>query len=67
MLGIESMIAGAERVLRDRLKHTAFVLDKQRELKGKKDANIAEELAKAAINRSLKSSEKARLRAALAT
>lgn len=67
MLGIESMIAGAERVLRDRLKHTAFVLDKQRELKGNKDVNIAEELAKAAISRSLKSSEKARLRAALAT
>ncbi|KAL3780041.1 hypothetical protein HJC23_012053 [Cyclotella cryptica] len=67
MLGIESMLAGAERVLKDRLKHTAFVLDKQRELKGKNDVNIAEELAKAAINRSQKNSEKARLRAALAT
>ena len=68
LVGIESLIskAAGKKIMKERAIHSALVLDKQLELKKTQSSNLREELAAAAISRSLKSVEKARSRAALA-
>eukprot|EP00804_Cyclotella_cryptica_P027248 CCRYP_014355-RA/>CCRYP_014355-RA protein AED:0.42 eAED:0.42 QI:0/-1/0/1/-1/1/1/0/216 len=66
LLGIESLIVGGRKVSKERLAHSRFVLNMQRDLRNKKDLNMEQKLADVATARSLNSVERARLRASLA-
>ncbi|KAL3799139.1 hypothetical protein HJC23_002267 [Cyclotella cryptica] len=69
LVGIENLICGrssSKKVSKERYLHTAFVLERQRELREKNEMNSVQKLAATATTRSLKSVEKARFRAALA-
>ncbi|KAL7480200.1 hypothetical protein ACHAW6_005902 [Cyclotella cf. meneghiniana] len=66
LLGIENLIMGAEKVIKERRLHTTLVLETQKELLEKNDENIYQTLANVATRRSVKTLQKARLRAALA-
>ncbi|KAL3787174.1 hypothetical protein HJC23_010184 [Cyclotella cryptica] len=66
LLGIENLIMGAEKVIKERRQHTIVVLEAQKDLLEKKDVNIDQALAYVATRRSSKTFQKARLRAALA-
>ena len=66
LLGIENMIMGAEKIIKERRKHSILVIKTQKELLERNDANIDAKLAYVATSRSIKTFEKARLRAALA-
>jgi hypothetical protein len=68
LVGIENLINKkcGKWVMKERQAHSAHVLNKQHELQKARTSNLGNELAAAAISRSLKSVEKARSRAALA-
>ncbi|KAL7490315.1 hypothetical protein ACHAW6_016081 [Cyclotella cf. meneghiniana] len=66
LLGIEHLIVGAAKISKERRSHTRLVIEKQKELSENNHSNIEQELADVAAARSLKSFEKARVRAALA-
>ncbi|KAL3788003.1 hypothetical protein HJC23_004074 [Cyclotella cryptica] len=66
LLGIENLIVGAAKISKERRVHSRIVVEKQREMRKNNDVNIEQKLADVAVARSLKSIEKARLRAALA-
>jgi hypothetical protein len=66
LLGIENLIMGAEKTVKQCRKHTALVIKAQRQLEAKNDANIDTKLSHVATTRSLKDVSTARLRATLA-
>ncbi|KAL7516263.1 hypothetical protein ACHAWX_001295 [Stephanocyclus meneghinianus] len=66
LLGIENLIVGAAKIAKERRVHSRIVVEKYRELQKNNIVNIEQKLADVATSRSLKSFEKARLRAALA-
>jgi hypothetical protein len=66
LLGIESMIMGAKKIMKERCKHSVLVLKAQKELLKTNDADMDLKIAYLATARSTKTFEKARLRAALA-
>jgi len=66
LLGIEHLIIGAAKISKERRIHTRLVVEKQKELHENNYNNFEQKLADVAAARSLKSFEKARVRAALA-
>ena len=66
LLGIENMIMGADKIVKERRKHIMLVMKTQKELLKKNDVDLDVKLAYVATARSTKTFEKARLRAALA-
>ena len=66
LLGIENLIVGGGKILKERQTHSRLILKTQSELENKKDVNIGQKLADVAAAKSLKNVNKARLRAVLA-
>lgn len=65
LLGIENLIVGGGKILKERQTHSRLILKTQSELENKKDVNIGQKLADVAAAKSLKNVKKARLRAVL--